>query len=92
MQQLGITHVLNLAGKTNHLPSSIVCKSVHFKDSKNLNIEIPVEEALSFLNEIKKGKVLVQCMGGISRSTGKEETNVVFNNICFFFQVLLLLI
>lgn len=66
----GITHILNIAGR-QHFPGQFVYKRVHFEDVEEFDEVEKLREIFSWMDEVtsdKKSKILVQCMGGISRS------------------------
>lgn len=70
--QLGITHILNCAGNfcQNAFPELFTYKTYFIKDSKLENIECLFYECFDFIDSAlqKRGKVLVHCAQGISRS------------------------
>lgn len=66
----GITHIVNIAGR-QHFPGEFTYKRVHFEDVDDFDEIGKLREIFSWLDEItadRKTKVLVQCMGGMSRS------------------------
>ncbi len=67
----GITHIVNIAGR-QHFPGQFIYKRVHFEDVKEFDEVEKLREIFSWLDTVllsdTKFKVLVQCMGGISRS------------------------
>lgn len=66
----GITHIVNIAGR-QHFPDQFVYKRVHFEDIEEFDEVEKLREIFSWLDTVltdAKCKVLVHCMGGISRS------------------------
>lgn len=66
----GITHIVNIAGR-QHFPGQFTYKRVHFEDVEEFAEVEKLREIFLWLDKIlsdTKCKVLVQCMGGISRS------------------------
>ena len=72
LNELGITHILNCVGSAipNIFPRSFVYKNISLKDSPSEQIFCLFYDALDFLEEaLCRGKILVHCRCGISRST-----------------------
>ena len=69
LKQMQITHIVCLAGK-EWFPGEFSYLTSHFPDDPNVNILEKLPEILSFIDAAigKNGKVLVHCMGGMSRS------------------------
>lgn len=70
MTSVGITHILNIAGR-QYFPGQFVYKRAHFEDRGELNDIELLREMFLWLDIVtsdSNSKVLVQCMGGISRS------------------------
>lgn len=69
LKQIGITHILNLAGKC-YFPSDFIYKICHFKDAIDIDILEKLDSIFNFINDVKniKGKLFIHCLGGISRS------------------------
>lgn len=66
----GITHIMNVAGR-QHFPGQFVYKRVHFEDVEEFDEVQKLQDIFLWLDEVMsdtKSKILVQCMGGISRS------------------------
>ncbi|XP_037050320.1 dual specificity protein phosphatase 2-like [Bradysia coprophila] len=66
----GITHIVNIAGR-QHFSDQFVYKRVHFEDVEEFDEVDKLREIFSWLDAVladTKSKVLVHCMGGISRS------------------------
>lgn len=71
MESFGFTHVLNITSTCpNWFPNTIVYKTINIRDTWNQNITSYFEDAFQFIESAKqsKGKVLVHCVAGISRS------------------------
>jgi len=69
LDALGITHIFNLAGNA-HFPDRFEYVQFHFKDSY-VDLFPEVLELLAKIDELEmagKAKVLVHCLGGVSRS------------------------
>lgn len=73
LQEAGITHVLNCAGGAcdNYFPNDFVYKTYDIGDGVSEDIACLFFESLEFIEEAvrSKGKVLIHCHQGISRST-----------------------
>jgi protein-tyrosine phosphatase len=70
LQQIGITHILCLAGKAYHV-GKFTYKVVHYKDSVDTELsQNQLDEMIQFIDDQFQngGKVFVHCMGGMSRS------------------------
>ncbi len=71
----GVTHVLNMAGEL-YLDSSQMARynikllHIEAKDTKTYNIRQDFDRAFKFIDEtlIRKGKIIVNCARGVSRS------------------------
>lgn len=66
----GITHIVNIAGR-QCFPGQFIYKRVHFDDVEEFDELEKLREIFLWLDVTTadaKAKVLVQCMGGISRS------------------------
>lgn len=66
----GITHIVNIAGR-QYFPGQFIYKRVHFEDVEEFEDMEKLREIFEWLDVVTsdtKSKILVQCMGGISRS------------------------
>lgn len=67
----GITHIVNVAGR-QHFPGQFIYKRVHFDDVEEFDELDKLRDIFQWLDEVmnsdRKSKILVHCMGGISRS------------------------
>eukprot|EP00754_Rhynchopus_humris_P050034 Rhum_TRINITY_DN8716_c0_g1::Rhum_TRINITY_DN8716_c0_g1_i1::g.29610::m.29610 len=76
LRRLGVTHILSVRGENEppcpcpSLKPFFVCKQVIVNDSSDANIEEHFANAFAFIDESlrDRGKVLVQCRKGVSRS------------------------
>eukprot|EP01061_Rhynchopus_euleeides_P034139 TRINITY_DN57855_c0_g1_i1.p1 TRINITY_DN57855_c0_g1~~TRINITY_DN57855_c0_g1_i1.p1 ORF type:complete len:397 (+),score=66.20 TRINITY_DN57855_c0_g1_i1:157-1191(+) len=78
LRRLGVTHVMSIRGEhetSSHCPPAplrqqFICYQVVVNDTCDANIEAYFERAFAFIDKAldAKGKVLVQCQKGISRS------------------------
>lgn len=73
LTKLGITHILNVAKECSHDNGvqNIIVKKFNIVDHSDSNIHLIFDEAHKFINECleSKGKILIHCQQGISRST-----------------------
>ena len=69
LKRIGITHIVNLAGK-QYFPGSFQYKRAFFEDSQEATFVPLLQEIFDFIENAKTngGRVLVHCQGGISRS------------------------
>lgn len=73
LRELGITHIVNLGGKA-HFPGHLIYSpKVKIPDKPDSQLSDVLEPIFQFIEGIQsakgpKGKVLVHCMGGVSRS------------------------
>lgn len=66
----GITHIVNIAGR-QYFPGQFIYKRVHFEDVEDFDEVEKLRDIFLWLDMVTsdtKAKVLVQCMGGMSRS------------------------
>lgn len=66
----GITHIVNIAGR-QCFPGKFIYKRVHFEDVEDFDEIEKLQDIFLWLDMVTsdtKSKVLVQCMGGMSRS------------------------
>lgn len=72
LRELGITHVLNVtSGIPLHFEDQgIICKRLPASDSGFQNLKQYFTDAFAFIEEVRmsKGKVLIHCQAGVSRS------------------------
>lgn len=69
LKEIRITHIVNLAGK-QHFEGQFEYLICHFEDDVSVSFLDKLESIFQFINTAaeKKGKVLVHCKGGVSRS------------------------
>lgn len=67
---MGITHILNCSGLKNMYPEKFEYMKIDIEDDENTNIAKYFNKANRFICNtlVKKGKVLVHCFAGVSRS------------------------
>ncbi|KAJ6625045.1 Dual specificity protein phosphatase 1 [Pseudolycoriella hygida] len=66
----GITHIVNIAGR-QYFPGQFTYKRVHFEDVEEFDEVDKLRDIFAWLDSVTvdaKCKVLVHCMGGMSRS------------------------
>lgn len=66
----GITHIVNIAGR-QCFPGSFIYKRLHFEDVEDFDEVEQLKDLFLWMDVVtsdSKSKVLVQCMGGMSRS------------------------
>ena len=72
LRKFGITHILNVAVQMPlFFPGEFVYLKIPMRDTDETNIQDVMPRATSFLNNVEsvKGRVLVHCISGVSRST-----------------------
>ena len=73
LSKMGITHILNVAKECSHDNDvqNIIVKKFDIVDHSDSDIHSIFDEAHKFINECleSKGKILIHCQQGISRST-----------------------
>ena len=70
LKLLEITHIL-VAGSylIAHHPNKFEYKTISIEDDEDYDISSHFEEAYNFIEEaLQKGKILIHCAGGVSRS------------------------
>lgn len=70
LQAMGITHILNVAtGVANAFPENFIYQNIAILDLPEVDILPLLSKCFDFISEgLKRGKVLVHCNAGISRS------------------------
>ena len=71
MRKYGVTHVLNVSKQLkNFHPDDFVYLKINCLDADNYNIVADFEPARNFIKQVEdcKGRVLVHCIAGVSRS------------------------
>lgn len=66
----GVTHIVNIAGR-QYFPGQFVYKRIHFEDVEEFDEIDQIRDVFVWLDMVTsntKSKVLIQCMGGMSRS------------------------
>ena len=72
LKKFGITHVLNVAAQMPlFFPGEFVYLKIPMQDTDDTNVEQVMPHATSFISNVErvKGRVLVHCISGVSRST-----------------------
>ena len=74
LEWLGITRILSVGGRNRTTPDGCTITHIGIKDSQEANLLAILYTTNAFIREgllenKKKGKVLVHCIGGISRSS-----------------------
>jgi len=71
LRALGISHVLNLTSIVpNHFPDALIYHNIPMQDAESVNITEFAPAACSFIRHVErvKGRVMVHCIAGVSRS------------------------
>ena len=83
LKKLGITHILNCVAQTiqNYFPNEFVYSSIEVKDSPAEDIFCLFFDAIDFIETaLQRGKVLIHCRCGISRSTAITMAYMMYHN------------
>lgn len=70
LKKYGITHIVNLSQFPNYFPENFKYLTIDIPDSIDADISQHFEHSSNFIHDAikKKGKVLIHCYAGLSRS------------------------
>jgi len=87
LDELGIDFIINCVSQhySNQFPNDYIYMNISMKDNPAENIFCLFYDAIEFIEESsKKGKVLIHCKSGISRSTAIAISYIMYKEKCSY--------